>query len=258
MPNLNTNIIRGIPFEYPPLDGQRRIAAILDKADALRRKRKRALDLFGSLNRSIFLEVAETAGEAKSRLGDLAEVLGGKRLPKGHDYCEEETGYKYLRVADIQKDNLRRLDLKNLKVESFAAISRYVVDEGNVVITIAGTIGATRYIDSELAGVNLTENAAKIVLRFPERVDPIYLTHALQSDEVQKQIRASTGQVTIGKLALFRIEALELPLPSVSAQRRFSRFVTESRRVRDVLIKSANMTDSLFSSLQSRAFSGQL
>jgi type I restriction enzyme S subunit len=184
-------------------------------------------------------------------------VLGGKRLPKGHDYCEEETGYKYLRVTDIQKDNLRRLDLKNLKTESFKAISRYVVDEGNVVITIAGTIGATRYIDFELAGVNLTENAAKIVLRDPERVDPIYLTHALQSEEVQKQIRASTGQV-IGKLALFRIEALEVPLPSINEQRRFSRYVTESRQVRGALAKNVNTTDSLFSSLQHRAFSGQL
>ena len=45
MPNLNTTIIRAIPFACPPLDEQRRIAAILDKAEALRRKRKRTIDL---------------------------------------------------------------------------------------------------------------------------------------------------------------------------------------------------------------------
>ena len=204
---------------------------------------------------AISLDFLTRAKSKRRRLSDLATVLGGKRLPKGHDYCSEETGYKYLRVVDIQKENLRRADLKNLSAESFKSISRYVVKEDDVVITIAGTIGVTRHIDSRLSGVNLTENAAKIVLLDRNKLDPVYLTYALRSQDLQAQIRASTGQVTIGKLALFRIEALEIPLPSIDEQRRFRNEVAQAQKMREVFARSKMVADSLFVSLQERVFS---
>lgn len=247
-----------IEVPLPPLDEQRRIAAILDKADGLRRNRKRSLDLLDMLPQSMFLEISKGIHKKGAPISQFARVQGGKRLPKGHAYHAHETGYKYLRVIDIQNDRLRRTDLKNLSEELFKAISRYVVKEGDVVISIAGTIGVTRYIDLELSGVNLTENAAKIVLHEHSKVDPIYLTHALRSEELQNQVRASTGQVTIGKLALFRIESLEVPLPPLEEQLCFRRQVAKVGAVREALTIAANSSEDAFSSLQHRAFSGKL
>jgi type I restriction enzyme S subunit len=57
LPRIRSGEVAGTPITLPPLDEQRRISAILDKADALRRKRRRALDLLDSLTRSIFLEM---------------------------------------------------------------------------------------------------------------------------------------------------------------------------------------------------------
>jgi type I restriction enzyme S subunit len=104
----------------------------------------------------------------------------------------------------------------------------------------------------------LTENAAKIVLHNREKVDPVYLTHALRSQALQRQMHASTGQVTIGKLALFKIEELEVSLPAISEQRRFASEVSAVKKVRKSITRSFDSADALFSSLQHRAFSGQL
>lgn len=251
-------IVERIEIPLPPLDEQQRIASILDKADSLRRKRKHALELLDSLTQSIFLTSSRTQSARRIAISDFAQVRGGKRLPKGHDYCDEETGYKYLRVSDLQKEDLRRSDLKNLTSDSYSANSRYTVNDGDVVISIAGTIGATRYIDAELNGVNLTENAAKIVIQDRGHVDPVYLSWALQLEAAQSQIRASTGQVTIGKLALFRIEQLEIDVPNIETQRDIRRVLEEQQKNRRTASLALANIDLLFSSLQHRAFSGQL
>lgn len=109
----------------PPIDEQRRIAAILDKADDLRRKRKRTLELLDGLTQSIFLKFSQGQDANLTPLAGFADVKGGKRLPKGHDYCDGDTGYKYLRVIDLQKKYLKRYELNNLKKETHQAIYRY-------------------------------------------------------------------------------------------------------------------------------------
>lgn len=257
-PNISQKIIRETKVSLPPLNKQSYIAEILDRADGLRRQRNQGFGLFHGLAKSIFLETANKAKGDKVAIAEFADVLGGKRLPKGHDYSADETDYKYLRVVDIQNERLRRADLKNLRPETFKAISRYVVSQDDVVISIAGTIGATRHINSELDGVNLTENAAKIVLQNRAKVDPVYLNHALGSADAQAQIQAATGQVTIGKLALFRIEELKLSLPPFDEQQRFRSQITELQKAKATYSHLVAATNSFFSSLQHRAFSGQL
>lgn len=247
-----------LKIPVPPLDEQRRIAAILDKADALRRKRKRALDLLNGLTKSIVAEVSRYKSPNRVRIGDFASVKGGKRLPKGHDYSHKKTQYKYLRVTDIQKEKINRAELKDLGMETYHQIKKYTVAANDVAISIAGTIGLTLHIDEELAGVNLTENAAKISIFDHNRVDPVFVSHVLQTEDLQSQIRASTGQVTIGKLALFRIEELEVPMPSIALQRQVRTSLAVVKKQKKSFRYAYAMSEVLFSSLQHRAFTGQL
>jgi type I restriction enzyme S subunit len=105
----------------------------------------------------------------------------------------------------------------------------------------------------------LTENAAKIVPRAnAPRYDPVFLAKALQTPFAQDQISSHVGQVTIGKLALFRIEKLRLPLPPIEAQRRFARITEAVARLKQSHEASAAEANKLFASLQHHAFTGQL
>lgn len=244
---------------FPPLDEQRRIAAILDKADQLRQKRRQAIALLDSLTQSIFLEMFKNFGEAPLfSIGEFCTVKGGKRLPKGHDYIDDDEGHYYLRVSDFQKSNLSKNSLKRISRATHQEIRRYVVSFEDLAISIAGTIGETVLISKALDGVNLTENAAKISILDRQKVDPAYLKVAISMPHAQKQIASSTGQVTIGKLALFRIEKIEIPLPRIEKQVAFAGVVRAIECQRSNLEMSANKTEALFSSLQHRAFSGQL
>lgn len=252
-----------LKIPLPPLEEQKRIAAILDEADDLRTKRRESLAQLDTLLQSTFLDlfgdpVTNPKGWDKVAVGEFAKVKGGKRLPKGEDYADAPTGYRYIRVSDISPNRIDESDLRNLKPETQKKIARYIVEFGDVIITIAGTIGLTAAVPVSLDGVNLTENAAKIVPNDKRRVNATYLSYALQMPHAQSQIRSHTGQVTIGKLALFRIEKLEVLLPPEDKQKRFAEFVSETESQRRRMTGQLDELDTLFASLQSRAFRGEL
>jgi restriction endonuclease S subunit len=148
--------------------------------------------------------------------------------------------------------------LRFLTADVQKAISRYIVNTGDVIISIAGSIGLTAEVTEQLDGVNLTENAAKLVAKADGQYAPGYLAQAIRSDAVQRQISGHIGQVTIGKLALFRIEKLEIPVPPIELQAKYVKTVCGLDGVRERLNGAVAAFDALFSSLQSRAFRGEL
>ena len=93
---------------------------------------------------------------------------------------------------------------------------------------------------------------------FPEIYDPVFLSDLLQTPSVQVQMDARTGQVTIGKLALFRIEQIEIPLPPIHLQRDFALRAAEIDKLSIHYRAHLQKLESLFSSLQHRAFTGEL
>jgi type I restriction enzyme S subunit len=261
--NLNIDLVRGVTVHLPPLPEQRRIAAILDKADALRAKRRAALAQLDTLTQSIFLDMfGDPATNPKGwpvvSIADICEVKGGKRLPKGEEYSSIPTPFRYIRVVDLKAGRVDESALVYLKPATQAEIARYVVNAGDVIISIAGSIGLVAPVPRSLDGVNLTENAAKIVPRSSGCYEAECLARYLETDHAQGQIGSHIGQVTIGKLALFRIEKLRVPLPPIEVQREFVCRAAEVEAHRTVQREACSRLDELFASLQHRAFRGEL
>ncbi|NKS36497.1 hypothetical protein GS488_12610 [Rhodococcus hoagii] len=262
-PFIKPSDVRARSVQLPDLSEQRRIAAILDHADALRAKRREALACLDELTQSIFVDMfGDFATNSKGwpivSVADLCDVKGGKRLPKGSDYVSEPTPYRYLRVTDMKGGSVDPGTLNFISEDVQQKIARYVVQAGDVAISIAGSIGIVAVITDELDGVNLTENAAKLVPRAAGRYRPEFLAAALRTRPCQGQIASQTGQVTIGKLALFRIEKIELPLPPIDLQDSFVDRLAELGKLRQWHQSSLAELAALFASLQSRAFRGEL
>jgi type I restriction enzyme S subunit len=97
-------------------------------------------------------------------LGHVAQVKGGKRLPKGEKFAETVTSFPYIRVTDFSNFSIDTSDLRYLTPEIQATIQRYTINRNDVYVSIAGSIGITGMIPAQLNGANLTENAAKLVL----------------------------------------------------------------------------------------------
>ena len=150
---------------------------------------------------------------------NIADIKGGKRLPKGHHYIQDNRGYKYLRVKDIQDNDVDYSSLHNINKKTFQILNRYELNFGELFISIAGTIGKVGHCNKLLEDkIILTENAAKIIVKDKSSINPEYLKYILQSDVIQKQIEANYIQTTIPKLGLDRIGKLKIPLPPKDIQ----------------------------------------
>lgn len=159
-------------------------------------------------------------------LGSIAKVKGGKRLPIGHQFAESLTPYPYIRVVDFFYNSIHMNDLKYLMPKTQKMINRYVISQKDVYISIAGTIGLVGIIPKNLNGGNLTENAAKIT-EIDNSIENEYLMYFLDSDLVKKQISRLVGITTQPKLALERIEQIEVAVPVKQEQQKIVTILTE-------------------------------
>ncbi|MGI1988938.1 restriction endonuclease subunit S [Shewanella glacialipiscicola] len=151
------------------------------------------------------------------KIGDVAQVKGGKRLPKGMSVQDMVTEYPYVRVTDFDPDGVNLNSVKFISKEAHKATSRYIINCTDVYISIAGTIGLVGIVPKQLDGANLTENAAKIC-EISEDINPQFLMYFLRSRIGQGLINAQVVGTSQPKLALFRIKDIEIPAPEKTVQ----------------------------------------
>lgn len=146
-------------------------------------------------------------------LGKIVEVKGGKRLPKGQNITEEDTGFKYVRVEDLNWSGI--FDLENIKYiseKNHIKIKNYISNEYDILLTIVGaTVGKCGLVPLELDGANITENFARLIILDKEEYLPEYVNYCLQSKTSAYQIDEYKGRSSQGKLALFRIKKIKIP-----------------------------------------------
>lgn len=151
------------------------------------------------------------------RIGTVATILGGKRIPAGRKLSSNDTGYIYIRVSDMKDGYVSKENLQYVPEDIFPSISKYIIHKEDVFITVAGTIGRVGKIPPELDGANLTENADRLVFSL---MDQDWLIKCMQSSLVQNQIADATTKVGQPKLAIIRIQNMLIPLPPLAEQKR--------------------------------------
>ena len=158
------------------------------------------------------------------RLGDITSITGGKRVPVGYSLTNQNTGYKYIRVADMKQYSVRNNDVHYISKEIYSLIKNYTISKDDLYITVAGTIGVVGEIPIEFDGANLTENANKIVF---SQLNKKCLMYLLSSDYLQAQIKNCTTKVGQPKLAIIRIQNFLLPIPPLKEQERIVEKIEE-------------------------------
>lgn len=162
----------------------------------------------------------------EKRIGDFADVKGGKRLPKGRQLAGFPTDHPYIRIRDIGKAKVLQLtsDYEFVDDETQKEISRYIVAEGDILISVVGTIGLIGIVGDTLDGANQTENCDKITNL--KEVDRDYLYYYLVSPLGQAEIKKRTVGAVQPKLPLKNIQDLPVRLPSLQAQRKIASVLT--------------------------------
>ncbi len=153
-------------------------------------------------------------------LAEICKIRSGKRLPKGCDFSENPTAYKYIRARDIKNGTIDGSDLVYISEEVQSKIKKYIVNTNDIVITIVGaSVGDVAYVTSEYDGMNLTENAVRLT-EFAPYVNPKYLMYILNSTEYWELMQQIAGGAAQPKLGIYKIEAIKVQLPPKEVQDR--------------------------------------
>lgn len=145
-------------------------------------------------------------------LGSLADVKGGKRLPKGVNLITVPNHHPYIRVRDLNNAVYASLskDYEYVDDETQKGISRYIVSTDDVLMSIVGTIGLTAIVDHTLDKANLTENCVKLTNL--KRIKPEYLLLFLRSSQGLEAISKGTVGAVQLKLPIKNIQSITVPL----------------------------------------------
>lgn len=223
---LSVSAIENIKIPLPPMDVQKKIVEECEKIDLSFRSNFSELN---SLKQELSDYINNIHYGSVVKLSSVCNVKGGKRIPKGLSYVETPTGHPYIRVADFSAGTVDTSNLIYITDDIFNKIKAYTISSDDVYISIAGTIGAVGTIPSSLSGANLTENAAKLVFD-KKKVNKDYLAAILTSSAVQEQIINATKTVGVPKLALHRIENLQIQLPALEVQNGIAEHVNQIKR----------------------------
>ena len=254
---VQTDVVKNLEIDVPPLVEQERIGSFLRLIDdkiALNDKINNNLEQQAE---AIFQSILSNAVTTVN-LGEIADVKGGKRLPKGVNLIDIPNAHPYIRVRDLNNALFASLTPNYAYVdkETQKSISRYIVSTGDVLISIVGTIGLTAIVDSTLDKANLTENCVKVTNL--KHITPEYLLLYLRSQLGREAIAKGTVGAVQQKLPIKNIQAI--PIPLLSEKDKNALFCTLDSifaGISNNVIQSAKLA-SLRDTLLPRLMSGEL
>ena len=153
-------------------------------------------------------------------IGELFYVKGGKRLPKGTLLQNISNNHPYIRITDIKSSRTLELDSNFLYVpdEVQNTIQSYIVNSGDIILSIVGQVGLVALIGQSLNSANLSENCVKLLPKEKDSVDLNYIYYFLKSNLGQEQIQERIVGSTQPKLPIYNINSLLIKLPEIKEQ----------------------------------------
>lgn len=241
------------------MEEQRRIVAVLDRADGLRRKRRQAMEILDDLLRATFLHmfgdpITNPKGWKIEKLWEILDyITSGSR---GWAKYYSDTGDLFLRIQNVGKNQLLLDDICFVKAPKNAEANRTRVKPGDILLSITADIGRSAVIPEGLGEAYINQHLA--LVRLKKGFNSLYISQFLCSEGSENQYNKYTkGGVKAG-LNFNDIKSLKIVLPPVDLQERFGEIVGRVEGIRERMEKSLAEMDNLFSSLLQRAFKGEL
>jgi type I restriction enzyme, S subunit len=259
--NLNIDLVKGVKIGLPPLAEQRRIAEVLDKAEALRVKRRAALAKLDTLTQAMFLD---TFGDPVSNPRDwpevrfeaiCARVTVGIVVKPASYYVSD--GVPALRSLNIKPGRIVLEQLVYFAVaDNETKLAKTRLRAGDLVLVRSGQPGTAAVVPRSLDGANAID--LLIATPLQERVDVAFLCQFFNSKGGRELVLSKQRGQVQKHLNVGSLNNAQIPLPPIQLQREFARRVKAADDLKAKYGASLTELDTLFASLQHRAFRGEL
>jgi type I restriction enzyme S subunit len=258
--NINTSILKSLIIPLPPLEEQRRIAAILDKCHESELLATKATSLYSSLCKASFHSFLRQVEDRESiphvPLSSVCTRITKGTTPSSLGLPDADGDIPFVRVQDIDKNVLIAESVAlQIPMETHHALSRSMLQSGDILVSIAGTIGRVCEVRSlPPHGANCNQ-AVAIARPIPDVVRPLFLKCLLSDRPAQKLMRGAGVTGTITNLSLGQLGGIKIQVPSIEAQDRIcdqlERLADIGERFQNSFVTAKRLSDSLTSFLMS-------
>ena len=257
-PNISQGIINDIEVPIPPLETQKKIVAILEKAERIQRLREEADALTESLLQSVFLEMfGDPVTNPKEfniqKFGDCCEkIIYGVGTPPEFS----DSGIPFIRATNIKNGMIVRKNLKFISLYESQKISKAKVNKGDLIIVRSGVntgdcTAITEEFDGSFAGYDL-------IVQLKPGYESNYFNLLINSDYGKKIISLLSRRAAQSHLNAKQVASLQFPVPPVELQREFSKNVKKILKISKIE-ENSNFGANLFNrAIMMMAFTGEL
>lgn len=258
--------VERIEIPLPPLKEQKRIAAILDKADSLRRKRQQAIQLADQFLHAVFLDMfGDPASDkwttipvealAQKEKGSIRTGPFGSQLLHS-EFVDE--GIAVLGIDNAVNNEFRWAKPRYISEDKYQELSRYTVRPKDLLITIMGTCGRVAIVPDDIPLAINTKHLCCITLDNelckPDFLHSYFLMHPASKSYL---FRSAKGAVMDG-LNMGIIKQLPVHLPPIELQQKYSDIYERTKRTKETANNLNDEAQILFQSLSQKAFAGEL
>jgi type I restriction enzyme S subunit len=258
--NVSITDLKELQIPLPPFATQKRIAEILDAADALRRKDQELLKKYDELAQVIFIDmfgdpVKNEKGWDLKTIDEVAiKVTDGDHLTP----IRSQRGYKLLSCRNVKNGYIDfEAGLDFVEEDEFNRMyKRCNPEKGDILVSCSGTIGRVTQIKIDEKFV-LVRSAALIKPDYRFIVST-YFEYYLQTDFMQREMYKSSNTSSQANLFTGPIKALPVLLPSKNLQEKFAAKIQLLEKAKNMALSNNISTSNLFDSLIQKAFKGEL
>ena len=265
-PKVTLREFKELQIPLPPLPEQKRIAAILDKADAVRRKRQRAIDLTEEFLRSVFLDMFGMPAFNKQKFPRVAlhEIAangdGIKCGPFGTQLAKSEyqrTGVPLWGIKHVNSHFSKATD-EFLTEQKANALAPYSLVPGDLVMTRKGTVGNCSIYPRDFPSGIMHSDVLRVRLN-PKKSTPHFMSWQLSlSQDAAHQISLLSHGAIMAGINVTKLKAIEILLPPLPMQQQFDAIVAKQAELARLQEAKSTAESDLFNSLVQRAFRGEL
>lgn len=251
--------IANAQFPLPELDKQRKITETLDKVSDLIAKRKQQLEKLDLLVKSRFIEmfgdpVYNTKHWDIVLLSSIFNISSSKRI-----YQNElvDSGIPFFRISDI----IKKIHAEKCTPELFISVEKYdelkkqslVPKPGDILITSRGTLGEC-YVISDNDKFYFQDGMISWLYNMSDKANVIYITELFKLSSFRKQIEIIPSGSTVNYLSIARLRQLNIMLPPIELQNRFSEFVKQTEKTKTIINQSLEKLETLKKALMQEYF----
>lgn len=258
---VNRNDLEEIPISLPEPDEQRRIAAILERADHLRRTRRFARLMSDTFLQSVFLQMfGDHIKWGRERIQDLidkgfiVEMQDGNHgevHPRQSDFSRE--GIPFLTATNVVDDRVHLSRVPRITQAKANQLRIGWVQPNDVLLSHNATVGRVAVVP-EFQGKMVIGTSLTYYRLNPAHFNSAFFAQMLKTSEFQNQLEQSMKQTTRNQVPITRQRELLIPLPPVEEQREFAAIVGKYERLRAQQIEAERQAEHLFQTLLHHAF----